>query len=369
MVQLYEVIETNEFILLVLEYACGGELFDFIVARSRLAEAQACEFYSQILNAVEYIHELSVVHRDLKPENLLLDDKNNIKLADFGLSNVYSNSQDMDTPCGSPCYAAPEMVAGKTYKGLSVDIWSSGVVLYAMVCGFLPFEDPNTASLYQKIISGKYEEPNWLSGEVKDLLKKVLNTDPANRFSIKEIRNHPWMASKQLVPVKDLEIDSKVVLEVQSLGLDREKLVVGLNENHKNSLTTLYFLLSKKRRNFVPRPPESVSSMKIQKMHKIRYIETRKDSRPVSRIKIVAKSVSPKAYVENRSVNTQSRIRRVVQPPKEPESMSKGFKRSSRVYKPIQTNSKLNFSYKITPKNYENSYRAKNFNSLLTPKS
>ena len=369
MVQLYEVIETNEFILLVLEYACGGELFDFIVARSRLSEEQACEYFHQILDAVEYIHQFKVVHRDLKPENLLLDDKNNIKLADFGLSNIYSQNEDMDTPCGSPCYAAPEMVAGKPYKGLSVDLWSSGVVLYAMVCGFLPFEDPNTPNLYQKIISGKYEEPEWLSSEVKDLLKKVLNTDPALRFSIKQIRSHPWMASKHMVPVKTLEIDSKIVQEVQSLGLDGEKLVHSLNENHKNSLTTLYFLLSKKRKTFVPRPPESVSSSKIQKMHKIRYIETRKDSRPVSRIKIVAKSVSPKTHLENRSINTQSRIRKVAQPPKEPEGQAQGFKRNSRIYKPIQTNSKLNFSYKITPKNYENSYRVKNFNSLLTPKS
>jgi 5'-AMP-activated protein kinase catalytic alpha subunit len=369
-VQLYEVIETNEFILLVLEYASGGELFDYIVARGRLTEDQACLFYHQILDATEYIHEFRVVHRDLKPENLLLDEKNHIKLADFGLSNLYEYGQEMDTPCGSPCYAAPEMVAGKSYKGLNVDIWSSGVVLYAMVCGFLPFEDPSTPNLYQKIISGKYEEPNWLSPEVKDLMKKILNTNPEERFSIKNIRDHPWMAGKHPGFHIEPNIDSAILREVTSLGIDNDRLVQSLNENRKNSLTTLYFLLAKKRKNTVPRPPDSVSCQRIQKMHKIRYIETRKESRPMSRIKIVAKSVSPKAHAENRSINTQSRIRRLIQPPKEPEtSQPRSFKRNNRVYKPIQTNSKLNFSYKITPKNYENTYRVKTINSFLTPKS
>ena len=120
--QLYEVIETNEQICMVLEYACGGELFDYIVARGKLTESIAARFYNQILNAIEYIHQHNVVHRDLKPENLLLDENNNIKLADFGLSNLYQNNSSLNTPCGSPCYAAPEMVSGKAYKGLSVDI-------------------------------------------------------------------------------------------------------------------------------------------------------------------------------------------------------------------------------------------------------
>ena len=368
-VQLYEVVETSENILLILEYASGGELFDYIVANGRLTEDQAVRFYHQILDATEYIHQNKVVHRDLKPENLLLDEKNNIKLADFGLSNTYENQQEMDTPCGSPCYAAPEMVAGKPYKGLPVDIWSSGVVLYAMVCGFLPFEDPSTPILYQKIISGKYEEPDWLSASLKDLMKKIMNTNPVNRYTIQEIRRHPWMSKVRLESVESTVIDEGVIRDMASFGAESNKVMGFLEGNLKNSLTTLYFLLAKRKKSIVPRPPESLSSKIIQKMHQIRYIETRKESRPVSRIKITAKSVSPKT-TNDRSINSRSRIRRIVHIPKEPEvSSTKVYRRNNRIYKPIQTNSKLNFSYKITPKSYESSNRVKNFHNILTPKS
>ena len=119
---------------------------------------------------IEYISKLGIVHRDLKPENLLLDHDNHIKLVDFGLSNTYKPGETLKTACGSPCYAAPEMIAGKRYKGKGVDIWSSGVVLYAMICGYLPFEDPETAKLYKKIMRADYEIPEWLSDAAVDML-------------------------------------------------------------------------------------------------------------------------------------------------------------------------------------------------------
>lgn len=128
----------------------------------------------------------------MKPENLLLDNKKNIKIVDFGLSNLYKEGELLKTACGSPCYAAPEMIAGKRYHGLNVDIWSCGVILYALICGYLPFEDPNTSNLYKKIMSGVYEVPNFISNEAKDLLKCILNTDPERRFGINEIKNHLW---------------------------------------------------------------------------------------------------------------------------------------------------------------------------------
>jgi 5'-AMP-activated protein kinase catalytic alpha subunit len=139
-IQLYEIIETPKQLYLIMEFAEGGELFDHIVSKNRLDEDEACEFYQQIIDGIEYIHELHVVHRDLKPENLLLDANKNIKIADFGLSNTYKKGELLKTACGSPCYAAPEMIAGKKYEGVNVDIWSSGVVLFAMICGYLPFE-------------------------------------------------------------------------------------------------------------------------------------------------------------------------------------------------------------------------------------
>ena len=134
--------------------------------------------YAQILSGIEYIHKLGVVHRDLKPENLLLDHNNNIKLVDFGLSNLYKEGQKLKTACGSPCYAAPEMIRGERYYGLGADIWSSGVILYAMVCGYLPFEVQQTKKLYQKIIKAEYKMPSFLSEQAQDLISCILNPDP-----------------------------------------------------------------------------------------------------------------------------------------------------------------------------------------------
>jgi 5'-AMP-activated protein kinase catalytic alpha subunit len=118
------------------------------------------------------------VHRDLKPENLLLDHNKNIKIVDFGLSNTYAQGELLKTACGSPCYAAPEMIAGKKYAGANVDIWSCGVIMFALICGFLPFEDPDTSKLYKKILSGEFKIPNFVSKDAQDLMKKILNTDP-----------------------------------------------------------------------------------------------------------------------------------------------------------------------------------------------
>ena len=126
--------------------------------------------YQQIISGIEYIHKLGIVHRDLKPENLLLDHNNSIKIVDFGLSNLYKHGERLKTACGSPCYAAPEMIKGERYLGLGADIWSSGVILYAMICGYLPFEDQNTKKLYQKILKADYKIPSSLSEEAKDLL-------------------------------------------------------------------------------------------------------------------------------------------------------------------------------------------------------
>lgn len=146
-----------------MEYADGGELFDYIVKKKRVEEKEAVGFMQQILAGVEYLHENGIVHRDLKPENLLLDSAGNIKIVDFGLSNQYKPGEKLKTACGSPCYAAPEMIAGKSYDGLNVDIWSCGVIMYALLCGYLPFEDANTNKLYKKILSGAFDIPKFIN--------------------------------------------------------------------------------------------------------------------------------------------------------------------------------------------------------------
>ena len=191
-IKLYEIIETQARIFLIMEYACGGELFDYIVRKDRLSEKDACKFYQQIVSGIEFLHQKGIAHRDLKPENLLLDKRKHLKIVDFGLSNTYKGSETLKTACGSPCYAAPEMIAGKRYNGIEVDIWSSGVTLYAMLCGFLPFEDPDTAILYKKILRGDFELPDFLSNRSIKFLQALLCTDPRQRLTLREIKKHQW---------------------------------------------------------------------------------------------------------------------------------------------------------------------------------
>ena len=137
--------------------------FEYIVKNQRVKEEEACWFLHQIIAGIEYLHKCEIVHRDLKPENLLLTHDKSIKIVDFGLSNTYKKGETLKTACGSPCYAAPEMIAGKRYFGSQVDIWSCGVILYALICGYLPFEDPNTSNLYKKITAGEFKMPKFLT--------------------------------------------------------------------------------------------------------------------------------------------------------------------------------------------------------------
>ncbi|XP_014470243.1 PREDICTED: maternal embryonic leucine zipper kinase-like isoform X2 [Dinoponera quadriceps] len=188
---------------MVIEYCSGGELFDHIVEKNRLSEADSRKFFRQIVSAVAYMHNLGYAHRDLKPENVLLDKEENLKLIDFGLcAKPRTGMQShLYTSCGSPTYAAPELIMGKKYLGSEVDIWSMGVLLYALLCGFLPFDDNNLETLYKKILNGKYDEPYWLSNDSKMLIRKMLQIDPAKRITIDELCNHPWITSNSLKPV------------------------------------------------------------------------------------------------------------------------------------------------------------------------
>ncbi|TIB34548.1 hypothetical protein E3P84_01761 [Wallemia ichthyophaga] len=190
-IKLYEVISTPTDIIMVMEYA-GNELFNYIVERGRMPEDEARRFFQQIICAVEYCHRHSIVHRDLKPENLLLDDFNMVKIADFGLSNIMTDGDFLKTSCGSPNYAAPEVISGKLYAGPEIDIWSCGVILYVMLCGRLPFDDEFIPNLFKKINGGVYHLPSYLSQETKSLLTQMLIVDPVKRITIPEIRDLPW---------------------------------------------------------------------------------------------------------------------------------------------------------------------------------
>ncbi|KAL2206051.1 protein kinase SNF1 [Sarocladium strictum] len=194
-IKLYTVIKTNTDIIMVLEYA-GGELFDYIVANGRMKEAEARRFFQQMICAVEYCHRHKIVHRDLKPENLLLDENLNVKIADFGLSNIMTDGNFLKTSCGSPNYAAPEVIGGKLYAGPEVDVWSCGVILYVLLVGRLPFDDEHIPSLFAKIARGTYSIPSWMPAGAVNLIKKMLVVNPVQRATIDDIRQDPWFMTE-----------------------------------------------------------------------------------------------------------------------------------------------------------------------------
>ena len=236
-----------------MEYASNGELFDYIVSQTRIKEQEACKIFQQVIAGIEYIHKLNVVHRDLKPENLLLDHNHQIKIVDFGLSNTYKDKELLKTACGSPCYAAPEMIEGQEYNGLKVDIWSAGVILFAMICGYLPFEDPNTRKLYKKIMKGVYQSPKYISDSAKDLIEKILKTNPDERCSIEDIRVHEWFNQVSqsispgiLVGYQNILVDKMILNKLQEFNVDLEHTRKCIEANNHNSVSTGYYLLLKK---------------------------------------------------------------------------------------------------------------------------
>lgn len=165
------------------------------MAKDRLSESEARFFFRQIISALAYIHSKGYAHRDLKPENLLLDDNQCLKLIDFGLCAKPKGGMEnlLSTCCGSPAYAAPELICGKNYLGAEADLWSMGVLLYALLCGYLPFDDDNINLLYKKIQTGKYELPAWLSQDSINLLNDLLQTDPKRRITMSQLVYHPWV--------------------------------------------------------------------------------------------------------------------------------------------------------------------------------
>ncbi|KAJ8983765.1 hypothetical protein NQ317_006097 [Molorchus minor] len=206
--KLFQVIETDGHFFIVMEYCSGGELFDHIVEKNRLSESESRMFFRQIVSAVAYLHSLGYAHRDLKPENVLLDRYQNLKLIDFGLCARPLDGMDspLYTSCGSPTYAAPELVLGNQYLGPEVDVWAMGVLLYALLAGSLPFDDVSIDSLYKKdsakFKAGKYEEPSFMSKESLRLINSMLQVDPKKRITVNKLLSHPWLTLGILDPVE-----------------------------------------------------------------------------------------------------------------------------------------------------------------------
>jgi len=238
-----------------MEYASGGELFDYILLKRRLTEQEACKYFQQIISGIEYLNKHNITHRDLKPENLLFDQKKDIKIVDFGLSTYYEKGELLQSCCGSPSYAAPEMLLGKYYNGLLVDIWSSGIILYAVIAGYLPFQDSDNDKLFEKIIKGKFKFPNNFSAMGQDLIRKILVTDPSKRLDLNRIKLHPWF--NIITPVLNeglsltlfkIPIDENIAFIMESeLNYSASEIRQNILENHHNRLTTIYYLLLMKR--------------------------------------------------------------------------------------------------------------------------
>lgn len=254
LIQLYQVIQTPKLIYLVMEFSPGKDLFTYIVNNKKIKEDEACFFFQQIIEGVDYCQKLRICHRDLKPENLLLEGKT-LKLIDFGLSNIANKQGKLKTACGSPSYAAPEMISGEPeYYGSRVDIWSCGVILYVMVCGFLPFEDSNNEKLYKKIVDGKYALPSFVSEPCKDLIRKIMNIDQEKRFSIAEIKAHPWYKCVMpkineglLITQVVFPMDESVLKELEQKKLNTDEIRESIILNKNNHYTTSYYLLVKSR--------------------------------------------------------------------------------------------------------------------------
>uniref|UniRef100_A0A8B9TMS5 non-specific serine/threonine protein kinase n=1 Tax=Anas platyrhynchos TaxID=8839 RepID=A0A8B9TMS5_ANAPL len=275
-IRLYQVMETERMIYLVTEYASGGEIFDHLVAHGRMAEKEARRKFKQIVAAVNFCHCRNIVHRDLKAENLLLDANLNIKIADFGFSNIFTPGQLLKTWCGSPPYAAPELFEGKEYDGPKVDIWSLGVVLYVLVCGALPFDGSTLQNLRARVLSGKFRIPFFMSTECEHLIRHMLVLDPSKRLSMEQICKHKWMKlgeadaefdrliaeCQHLKTERQMEpLNEDVLLAMAEMGLDKERTVQSLRADAYDHYSAIYSLLCdrlKRHKNLRIAPSPSV---------------------------------------------------------------------------------------------------------------
>jgi MAP/microtubule affinity-regulating kinase len=250
-VKLFEVIETEKTLYLVMEYASGGEVFDYLVAHGRMKEKEARAKFRQIVSAVQYCHQKHIVHRDLKAENLLLDSDLNIKIADFGFSNEFTPGNKLDTFCGSPPYAAPELFQGKKYDGPEVDVWSLGVILYTLVSGSLPFDGQNLKELRERVLRGKYRIPFYMSTDCENLLKKFLVLNPLKRFALENIMKDQWInigyEEDKMKPYIEPShtIDQKRLDLMVTMGYSRREIEDSLALNKYDSLTATYLLLGR----------------------------------------------------------------------------------------------------------------------------
>ncbi|XP_049452446.1 serine/threonine-protein kinase BRSK2-like isoform X4 [Epinephelus fuscoguttatus] len=265
--KLHDVYENKKYLYLVLEHVSGGELFDYLVKKGRLTPKEARKFFRQIISALDFCHSHSICHRDLKPENLLLDEKNNIRIADFGMASLQVGDSLLETSCGSPHYACPEVIRGEKYDGRKADAWSCGVILFALLVGALPFDDDNLRNLLEKVKLGVFHMPHFIPPDCQNLLRGMIEVDAGKRLTLEQIQKHTWyLAGKnepepeQPVPRKVAirtlaaaeEIDPDVLESMHSLGCfrDKDKLTKDLLSEEENQEKMIYFLLLDRKERY-----------------------------------------------------------------------------------------------------------------------
>lgn len=272
-VKLFQVIETEKTLYLVMEYASGGEVFDYLVLHGRMKEKEARAKFRQIVSAVQYCHQKKIIHRDLKAENLLLDSEMNIKIADFGFSNEFIPGNKLDTFCGSPPYAAPELFQGKKYDGPEVDVWSLGVILYTLVSGSLPFDGSTLRELRERVLRGKYRIPFYMSTDCENLLKKFLVLNPARRASLETIMKDRWMnmgfEEEELLPFTEPKLDisdQKRIEMLVTMGYPRTEVEESLRLHKFDDTYASYLLLGRKSTDVESDGSRSGSSLSLRNM-------------------------------------------------------------------------------------------------------
>ncbi|XP_036239315.1 serine/threonine-protein kinase BRSK2 isoform X3 [Molothrus aeneus] len=265
--KLHDVYENKKYLYLVLEHVSGGELFDYLVKKGRLTPKEARKFFRQIISALDFCHSHSICHRDLKPENLLLDEKNNIRIADFGMASLQVGDSLLETSCGSPHYACPEVIRGEKYDGRKADVWSCGVILFALLVGALPFDDDNLRQLLEKVKRGVFHMPHFIPPDCQNLLRGMIEVDASKRLTLEHIQKHIWYIGgknepepEQPIPRKvqirslpSLEdIDPDVLDSMHSLGCfrDRNKLLQDLLSEEENQEKMIYFLLLDRKERY-----------------------------------------------------------------------------------------------------------------------
>ena len=289
--QLYESNTTIHNFYLIMEYIEGGDLCEYINKNICLSENTACYFFRQLISVIEYLSEMGITHRDIKPENILLDSsQENIKVIDFGLSNYCADSELLQSACGSPCFASPEMLSGNPYNGITTDIWSSGIVLYSMLVGTLPFDDQELNTLYEQIKIGTFYIPSTLSLEAIDFLKKILRVDPNKRINLSAIKEHPWFNIEKNILYKGIDLtletfpyDEKVIEYVinkyyeNSKEINKHNFIKMVQYHACNQYTATYYLTEKFFEKYKIIKDDSNSENVDEKFSSINSINSQKE--------------------------------------------------------------------------------------------